>query len=60
MKNTYVGIFIQDNGIQEVITDINKEEIIKRMKEIVSEVFDEDEDNAYVYLNNQLIWSYEE
>lgn len=60
MKNTYVGIFIQDNEIQEVVTDINKDAIIKRMKKLVSEVFDEDTDKACVYLNNQEVWSYEE
>lgn len=59
MKNTYVGIYIKDNELYDVITGTDKDMMIKFMKDLAEETFEEKEDKVYVYLNNQEIWRYD-
>ena len=58
MENIYVGIYVKDNEIYDVIAGVDKNTIIKEMVEIVGEVFDKKYDKASVFLNNEAIWCY--
>jgi hypothetical protein len=61
MENIYVGIFIQGGLIDYVTTGTDKEAVIQEMIDVVNHYndFDEEMDQATVFLNHIYIWNYE-
>lgn len=59
-EDIYVGIYMRDNEIYDVVTDINKDKIIQEMKNMIDDNFTKGLDYISIFLNNKIVWSYDE